>query len=103
MEVSFHSLDFLCFQPQEVKVCSPDYVDQDKNEAVKDFLQRIEHYRLTYETMDTERERDLSYIQIINQGERFIVNKLAGMTKRGKVLCVCVCVCVCLCLVLCFF
>lgn len=83
-------------------MCSPDYVDQDKNEAVKDFLQRIEHYRLTYETMDTERERDLSYIQIINQGERFIVNKLAGMTKRRKYLW-CVCVCVYPCLVLCFF
>ncbi|KAK7102211.1 hypothetical protein V1264_020465 [Littorina saxatilis] len=62
----------------EVKVCSPDYTGQDKNEAVKDFLQRIEHYRHTYETMDDATERDLSYIQIFNQGERFIVNKLAG-------------------------
>nr|KAG5708743.1 hypothetical protein BaRGS_031897 [Batillaria attramentaria] len=61
----------------EVKVCSPDYVGTDKNEAVKDFLQRIEHYRQTYETMDSETERDMSYIQIFNQGERFIVNKLA--------------------------
>ncbi|KAL8569435.1 6-phosphofructo-2-kinase/fructose-2,6-bisphosphatase 4 [Nucella lapillus] len=62
----------------EVKVCSPDYVGQDKNEAVTDFLQRIEHYRQSYETMDSKTERDLSYIQIFNQGERFIVNKLAG-------------------------
>ena len=87
-------------------MCSPDYVDQDKNEAVKDFLQRIEHYRKTYETMDSDAERDLSYIQIINQGERFIVNKLAGRSNRRKVctlcvslsyICVCVCVCVCAC------
>lgn len=63
---------------QEVKVCSPDYVGQDKNEAVKDFLQRIEHYRQTYEPMGSPAERDMSYIQIFNQGERFIVNKLAG-------------------------
>ncbi|XP_025108761.1 6-phosphofructo-2-kinase/fructose-2,6-bisphosphatase-like isoform X5 [Pomacea canaliculata] len=62
----------------EVKVCSPDYVGQDKNEAVKDFLQRIEHYRQTYEPMGSPAERDMSYIQIFNQGERFIVNKLAG-------------------------
>jgi hypothetical protein len=61
-----------------VKVCSPDYVGCDKNEAIKDFMQRIEHYRIQYETMDSEFERGLSYIQIFNQGERFIVNKLAG-------------------------
>ena len=60
-------------------MCSPDYQGQDKNEAIKDFMQRIEHYRISYETMDSADERDLSYIQIFNQGERFIVNKLAGM------------------------
>ncbi|KAL8603347.1 hypothetical protein ACOMHN_039710 [Nucella lapillus] len=62
----------------EVKVCSPDYVGRDKNEAVVDFLQRIEHYRETYETLDCQAEQHLSYIQIINQGQRFIVNQLAG-------------------------
>ena len=59
-------------------MCSPDYIDQDMTEAVNDFLQRIEHYRVSYETMDMPTERDLSYIQIFNQGERFIVNRLAG-------------------------
>ncbi|XP_076468901.1 6-phosphofructo-2-kinase/fructose-2,6-bisphosphatase-like isoform X2 [Babylonia areolata] len=62
----------------EVKVCSPDYEGRDKNDALEDFLQRIEHYRENYESLDSQAERHLSYIQIINQGERFIVNRLAG-------------------------
>ena len=67
---------FFCFQ--EVKVCSPDYIGMDKNEAVTDFMQRIEHYRIHYESLDYSHDHDLSFIQIFNQGERFLVNKLAG-------------------------
>ncbi|XP_046334691.1 6-phosphofructo-2-kinase/fructose-2,6-bisphosphatase 3-like isoform X3 [Haliotis rufescens] len=63
---------------KEVKVCSPDYKGMDTNEAVKDFMQRIEHYSETYEPLDWSHDRDLSFIQIFNQGERFLVNKLAG-------------------------
>ncbi|KAL5014047.1 hypothetical protein ScPMuIL_008317 [Solemya velum] len=62
----------------EVKICSPDYLEMDKNKAVEDFLQRINHYTLSYEQLDYNHEKDLSYIQIFNQGERFLVNKLAG-------------------------
>ncbi|KAL4226924.1 6-phosphofructo-2-kinase/fructose-2 [Mactra antiquata] len=62
----------------EVKVCSPDYLGMDKNEAVEDFMQRIEHYRKNYQSLDYNHDKDLSFIQIFNQGERFLVNKLAG-------------------------
>ncbi|XP_071178026.1 6-phosphofructo-2-kinase/fructose-2,6-bisphosphatase-like isoform X3 [Mytilus edulis] len=62
----------------EVKVCSPDYEGMDKTSAVQDFIQRIEHYREHYEELEHERDNDLSYIQIFNQGERFMVHKLAG-------------------------
>ncbi|XP_041348570.1 6-phosphofructo-2-kinase/fructose-2,6-bisphosphatase 1-like isoform X2 [Gigantopelta aegis] len=62
----------------EVKVCSPDYMGVDKNEAMHDFLQRIEHYRRAYESLDIVNEKDMSFIQIFNQGERYLVNKLAG-------------------------
>ncbi|XP_052779616.1 6-phosphofructo-2-kinase/fructose-2,6-bisphosphatase-like isoform X8 [Mya arenaria] len=62
----------------EVKVCSPDYLGMDKNEAVKDFMKRIEHYSLNYQSLDYSLDKTLSFIQIFNQGERFLVNKLAG-------------------------
>ena len=61
-----------------MKVCSPDYIGVDKNAAVEDFMKRIEHYRLHYESLDYTHDKDLSFIQIFNQGERFLVNKLAG-------------------------
>lgn len=62
----------------EVKVCSPDYIGMDKNEAVEDFMKRVEHYALNYEKLDYNHDRNMSFIQIFNQGERFLVNKLAG-------------------------
>lgn len=62
----------------EVKVCSPDYTGMDKNEAVKDFLQRVDHYKDGYEELNHNHDKDLSFIQIFNQGERFLVHKLAG-------------------------
>lgn len=50
----------------------------DKTSAVQDFIKRIEHYREHYEELEHEKDNDLSYIQIFNQGERFMVHKLAG-------------------------
>ncbi|KAH9518895.1 hypothetical protein Btru_008599 [Bulinus truncatus] len=61
----------------EVKVCSPDYLGMDKNTALEDFLKRIEHYKQEYEALDYKHDKDISFIQIFNQGERFIVNRLA--------------------------
>ncbi|GFO44995.1 6-phosphofructo-2-kinase/fructose-2,6-bisphosphatase [Plakobranchus ocellatus] len=62
----------------DVKVCSPDYEGMDTSVALEDFLKRIEHYKQEYETLDYKHDKDISFIQIFNQGERFIVNKLAG-------------------------
>lgn len=60
-------------------MCSPDYTGMDKNEAVKDFLQRVDHYKDGYEELNHNHDKDLSFIQIFNQGERFLVHKLAGI------------------------
>jgi len=35
-----------------VKLCSPDYKEQDPEEAVKDFQMRIKNYEIRYETLD---------------------------------------------------
>ncbi|XP_071497575.1 6-phosphofructo-2-kinase/fructose-2,6-bisphosphatase-like [Diadema antillarum] len=63
---------------REVKLNSPDYYDIDKEKAIKDFLQRIDHYKETYESLSDDHDRNLSYIKIINVGDRFLVNKVSG-------------------------
>nr|XP_015198268.1 PREDICTED: 6-phosphofructo-2-kinase/fructose-2,6-bisphosphatase-like isoform X5 [Lepisosteus oculatus] len=58
----------------QVKLSSPDYKDCDKEEAVEDFLKRIECYKITYVALDDEFDRNLSYIKIFNVGSRYLVN-----------------------------
>lgn len=65
-------------------MCSPDYIGMNKDEAVQDFMRRIEHYNDMYEPLDHTTDKDLSYIQIFNQGERFLVHKLAGTLSNAE-------------------
>ncbi|TSX72107.1 6-phosphofructo-2-kinase/fructose-2,6-bisphosphatase [Bagarius yarrelli] len=44
---------------KQVKLSSPDYVGCDKEEAVKDFLKRIECYKITYVPLDDDKDRYL--------------------------------------------
>ncbi|KAL0159050.1 hypothetical protein M9458_047126, partial [Cirrhinus mrigala] len=55
---------------------SPDYVNCDKEEAVDDFLKRIDCYKLTYVPLDDDKDRNLSYIKIFNVGSRYLVNQV---------------------------
>ncbi|XP_041860340.1 6-phosphofructo-2-kinase/fructose-2,6-bisphosphatase-like [Melanotaenia boesemani] len=61
---------------KQVKLSSPDYADCDKDEAVADFLQRIECYKQTYVSLDDDKDRNLSYIKIFNVGSRYLVNRV---------------------------
>ncbi|XP_056279203.1 6-phosphofructo-2-kinase/fructose-2,6-bisphosphatase isoform X1 [Pseudoliparis swirei] len=61
---------------KQVKLSSPDYADCDKEEAVADFLKRIECYKLTYVPLDDDKDRNLSYIKIFNVGSRYLVNRV---------------------------
>ena len=45
---------------------------------VSDFLARIKHYEDVYEPLDEGLDRELSFIKIIDQGERFHINRLRG-------------------------
>ncbi|KAE8292670.1 6-phosphofructo-2-kinase/fructose-2,6-bisphosphatase [Larimichthys crocea] len=63
-------------QVVQVKLSSPDYIDCDKEEAVADFLKRIECYKLTYVPLDDNKDRNLSYIKIFNVGSRYLVNRV---------------------------
>uniref|UniRef100_A0A7N6AR80 6-phosphofructo-2-kinase domain-containing protein n=1 Tax=Anabas testudineus TaxID=64144 RepID=A0A7N6AR80_ANATE len=69
MEIKLHS-------HSQVKLSSPDYVNCDKEEAVADFLKRIDCYKLTYVPLDDSKDRNLSYIKIFNVGSRYLVNRV---------------------------
>lgn len=42
---------------QEVKLSSPDYYKTAQEDAIKDFLLRIQHYEDNYETIDEELDK----------------------------------------------
>ncbi|KAF6774539.1 hypothetical protein AHF37_05476 [Paragonimus kellicotti] len=62
----------------EVKVNSPDYVGMDREEARKDFMQRMQHYEAQYVPIDDDLDKHWSYIKIFNQGQRYLVNRIEG-------------------------
>lgn len=59
---------------RSVKISSPDYKNWTPEEAVRDYLQRINSRIPHFETME---ETDLHYVKMINAGERVIVNNCA--------------------------
>ncbi|XP_056279198.1 6-phosphofructo-2-kinase/fructose-2,6-bisphosphatase 2-like isoform X2 [Pseudoliparis swirei] len=77
-------VESLCDDPEviatnilDVKVSSPDYPERDRESVMEDFLKRIECYKVTYKPLDPdEHDKNLSFIQVINVGRRFLVNKV---------------------------
>ena len=63
---------------------SPDYKDTPQDEAVADFLSRIQLYEQRYEPIDDKtEEKNFSFIKIFNCGERFLVHKIGGEHIRA--------------------
>ncbi|XP_019214623.1 6-phosphofructo-2-kinase/fructose-2,6-bisphosphatase 2 isoform X1 [Oreochromis niloticus] len=61
----------------EVKVSSPDYPERHRERVMDDFLKRIECYKVTYQPLDPDDyDKDLSFIKVINVGQRFLVNRV---------------------------
>ncbi|NWI32372.1 F262 bisphosphatase, partial [Sula dactylatra] len=61
----------------EVKVSSPDYPERNRENVMDDFLKRIECYKVTYQPLDPNAyDKDLSFIKVINVGQRFLVNRV---------------------------
>ncbi|XP_031793128.1 6-phosphofructo-2-kinase/fructose-2,6-bisphosphatase 2 isoform X2 [Sarcophilus harrisii] len=61
----------------EVKVSSPDYPERNRENVMEDFLKRIECYKVTYRPLDPDHyDKDLSFIKVINVGQRFLVNRV---------------------------
>ncbi|CAF1229598.1 unnamed protein product [Rotaria sordida] len=71
---------------REVKLKSPDYKNVSEEEAVEDFLLRIELYVKQYEPIDDKiTEKHYSFIKIYNCGERFLVHKIRGTIQSRVV------------------
>lgn len=62
----------------EVKVSSPDYTNMNKEEALCDFRQRIEHYQEKYQPLNEINENTLSFMKIYNTGEKVTIHKHEG-------------------------
>ncbi|XP_010902225.1 6-phosphofructo-2-kinase/fructose-2,6-bisphosphatase isoform X1 [Esox lucius] len=76
-------IESLCDDPEiiaenikQVKLSSPDYEGYDAEDAVTDFLKRIDCYKMTYVPLDDDNDRSLSYIKIFNVGSRYLVNRV---------------------------
>ncbi|KAH9845092.1 6-phosphofructo-2-kinase/fructose-2,6-bisphosphatase like protein [Teratosphaeria destructans] len=59
---------------RNVKISSPDYKGWNAEDAVKDYLDRINSRIPHFETME---EKDLHFVKMVNAGERVIVNNCA--------------------------
>ncbi|CAG8472188.1 5576_t:CDS:10 [Dentiscutata heterogama] len=60
---------------RSVKITSPDYIGWDREEAVKDYWKRINNHLGYYQTIS---DTSLSFVKMINVGERIIVNNVKG-------------------------
>ncbi|KAF9400875.1 hypothetical protein BGX21_003294 [Mortierella sp. AD011] len=63
---------------RSVKVSSPDYVGWDRADAVEDFKRRIENHVPFYTTIN---DLSLSFVKVINAGERIVVNNAQGFLQ----------------------
>ncbi|XP_049995563.1 6-phosphofructo-2-kinase/fructose-2,6-bisphosphatase 4 isoform X5 [Alexandromys fortis] len=77
-------VESICVDPEviaanivQVKLGSPDYVNRDSDEATEDFMRRIECYENSYESLDEDLDKDLSYIKIMDVGQSYVVNRVA--------------------------
>ena len=91
--LGFHVLylESICDDPELIhknclsKLQNPDYKDRSPDEALADFYQRLENYKLNYEPLDKERDRESSYIRLFNVGEYIVANHCNGVLESDVV------------------
>jgi 6-phosphofructo-2-kinase len=63
----------------KLKLQGPDYLGMDPSAAIADFKQRIKNYEKAYQTISEDEEAaGLSYIKLINVGQKMISNRIHG-------------------------
>lgn len=60
----------------DVKTTSPDYQGQSADVATADFLKRIKHYESTYEPLDRDHDRQLTFIKLVNVNSQIVLNRI---------------------------
>lgn len=63
----------------ELKSLSADYIGKDKDYSMKDFKQREEFYKKSYESIDDS--ENLSYIKIVNFTEKLLLKDIVGINE----------------------
>lgn len=63
---------------QEVKINSPDYKNRNTDDALTDFMIRIEHYKKVYQSLDENVEKNYSFMQVYNAGQKVFVHRHEG-------------------------
>ena len=71
-------IESVCTEPDiiaanvKVKVSSgdPDYDGMEPEQAEKDFKDRIKHYEKSYQPLDEELDREVTYVKMINVGKQ---------------------------------
>jgi len=70
--------DDILAQNIALKLQSPDYKETPPEQALEDFKARLASYEEVYEGLDENADRDISYIQLIDIGQRVIANSIHG-------------------------
>ncbi|KAJ3324080.1 Fructose-2,6-bisphosphatase [Boothiomyces sp. JEL0866] len=64
---------------KEVKLSSPDYVGWETQDAINDFIKRIEHYAKSYESISADEFGGaISFVKIFNIGKQVTTNNVQG-------------------------
>ncbi|KAF9913273.1 hypothetical protein EC991_000035 [Linnemannia zychae] len=89
VDVHYMFIESICDNPiiidsniRSVKVSSPDYVGWKDADAVQDFKRRIENHVPFYSTIE---DKSLSWVKLINVGEKIIVNNVHGFLQSKVV------------------
>lgn len=62
----------------QVKVKLVDYKEMKIEDAIDDFKERIDYYKTRYVALDPERDRNLSFITMMDVGRHFTIHRLQG-------------------------
>src|SRR4051812_3394936 len=69
-----------------LKLCGPDYADQDPAYALEDFKKRVTMYEKSYVPLGrNEEDRGYSYCQMIDVGRKLITHNIRGFLATQTV------------------